>query len=160
MKQICYILTSSYDYRIVGVYCLESQFMEDIGKYFAGVTSSMATMCNIEIPFINVMTKMDLVENKGEVEKYMDPDSQLLMEESSKVMSSKFMELNKALVRVIDDNSIVSFIPLNIRDEDSIGYVVSHADNAIQYGEDEEPKEPQELEETEEYEEYEEYEQD
>jgi hypothetical protein len=37
---------------------------------------------------------------------------------------------------------MVQFIPLNITDEHSIEYVLSHADNAIQYGEDLEPKEP------------------
>ena len=35
---------------------------------------------------------------------------------------------------------MVSFIPLNIRDDDSINYVLSNIDNAIQYGEDVEPK--------------------
>ena len=40
----------------------------------------------------------------------------------------------------IEDYSMVSFIPLNIRDEDSIAYVLSNIDNAIQYGEDIEPK--------------------
>lgn len=42
----------------------------------------------------------------------------------------------------IDDYNMVSFIPLNINDEDSITAVLSHIDNAIQYGEDQEPKEP------------------
>lgn len=37
---------------------------------------------------------------------------------------------------------MVGFIPLNIREEDSIEYVLAHVDNAIQYGEDQEPKEP------------------
>lgn len=37
---------------------------------------------------------------------------------------------------------MVQFIPLDITDEHSIEYVLSHADNAIQYGEDLEPKEP------------------
>jgi hypothetical protein len=36
---------------------------------------------------------------------------------------------------------MVHFIPLNIQDEDSISYVLSHVDNALQYGEDLEPKE-------------------
>lgn len=35
---------------------------------------------------------------------------------------------------------MVSFIPLNITDEDSIEYVLSTIDNAMQYGEDLEPK--------------------
>jgi hypothetical protein len=40
----------------------------------------------------------------------------------------------------IEDYNMVSFIPLNIRDDDSINYVLSNIDNAIQYGEDVEPK--------------------
>lgn len=36
---------------------------------------------------------------------------------------------------------MINFIPLDIRDEDSIAYLLSHVDNAVQYGEDQEPKE-------------------
>lgn len=37
---------------------------------------------------------------------------------------------------------MVAFLPLNIKDEDSITAILSHVDNAIQFGEDQEPKEP------------------
>jgi len=37
---------------------------------------------------------------------------------------------------------MVSFLPLNIRDEDSVALILSHIDNATQYGEDQEPTEP------------------
>ena len=37
---------------------------------------------------------------------------------------------------------MINFIPLNVKDEESIEYVLSHIDNAVQYGEDIEPKEP------------------
>ena len=40
---------------------------------------------------------------------------------------------------------MVSFLPLNIHDEDSVATVLSHVDNAIQYGEDMEPKEPKDM---------------
>jgi hypothetical protein len=36
---------------------------------------------------------------------------------------------------------LVNLLPLNIKDEDSIAYILSQIDNAIQYGEDLEPKE-------------------
>lgn len=36
----------------------------------------------------------------------------------------------------IDDWSMVNFLPLDIADEESIQYVLSHIDNSIQYGED------------------------
>jgi len=42
----------------------------------------------------------------------------------------------------IDDYNMVTFLPLNISDEDSISVLLQQVDNAMQYGEDEEPKEP------------------
>jgi hypothetical protein len=42
----------------------------------------------------------------------------------------------------IDDYNMVSFVPLDISDEESITMVLAHIDNSIQYGEDLEPKEP------------------
>lgn len=41
----------------------------------------------------------------------------------------------------ISDYSLVSFVPLNIKEEESIELVLAHVDHAIQYGEDMEPKE-------------------
>jgi hypothetical protein len=40
---------------------------------------------------------------------------------------------------------MVTFIPLNIKEEDSVEYVLSSIDVAVQYGEDLEPKEPKEF---------------
>lgn len=42
----------------------------------------------------------------------------------------------------IEDYNMVSFQPLNIQDEDSISVLLQQIDNAIQFGEDEEPREP------------------
>lgn len=61
MRRICECLMR-WNMAICGVYCLESQFIEDKSKYFAGVLSAMSAMVNLEIPHVNVMTKMDLIE--------------------------------------------------------------------------------------------------
>lgn len=47
---------------LVSVYLLESQFMEDPAKYFSGVLSAMSCMVGLEVPTVNVMSKMDLVK--------------------------------------------------------------------------------------------------
>lgn len=66
--------------RLCGVYLLDSQFMEDRYKYFrcviqakpvfidyshvpplSGVMSAMSAMVNFSVPWINIMSKMDLV---------------------------------------------------------------------------------------------------
>lgn len=47
-------------------------------------------------------------------------------------------------MRLIDEYSMVNFIPLNIKDEDSLALVLYNIDLAVQYGEDLEPTEPKE----------------
>ena len=42
--------------------------------------------------------------------------------------------------RQIDSQNLVSFLPLDATNEDSVNTVLSHIDNMMQYGEDEEPK--------------------
>ncbi len=41
----------------------------------------------------------------------------------------------------IEDNPLVSFLPLDLTSEDSLETIVSHIDFTMQYGEDEEPRE-------------------
>jgi hypothetical protein len=55
-------------------------------------------------------------------------------------MGSRFKRLNKAVATVLDEFSLVSFIPLDISEEDSIGDVLLQIDMAIQFGEDAEVK--------------------
>jgi hypothetical protein len=53
--------------------------------------------------------------------------------------------LHWVLVSVqIEDYGLVSFVPMNILDEESVELVLAHIDNAMQFGEEAEPKEPEE----------------
>lgn len=52
----------------------------------------------------------------------------------------RWNRLTEAICSLLDDFSMVGFIPLNISDEDSIAHVLATVDHAIQYGEDLEVK--------------------
>ncbi|KAJ3029785.1 UNVERIFIED_CONTAM: ATP binding protein [Siphonaria sp. JEL0065] len=136
-------------YRTCAVYLLDSQFVQDTSKFFSGVMSAMSAMVQLECPHINVLSKMDLLgdrANSFELERYFDPDPTLLMEDANRETAPKLHALNRALVQLIEEFNMVSFLPLNIHDEDSVTLVLAHIDNAIQYGEDVEPKEPKDME--------------
>lgn len=60
-------------------------------------------------------------------------------------MDARFKSLNEAFASLVDDYSLVKYVPLDVKDEDSITMVLAQIDNAIQYGEDMEPKEPKEF---------------
>jgi hypothetical protein len=149
------------------VYLIESQFMEDKYKFFSGVMSAMSAMVNLEIPWINVMSKMDLVtENpedpssgarnglrgKKDIARFLDPDPMLLetplgggRSRKDTELNPRFHSLNQALVQLIEDHPLVSFLPLDLSNPDSLETVISHIDYTMQYGEDEEPREPRDL---------------
>ena len=88
--------------------------------------------------------------------RFVDPDPPLLSDEVNAKTNPKFHALNEAIVRLvgvhlfslypqlkrcirrqIEDYNMVQFIPLDLSDPESINFVLSHIDNAIQYGESE-----------------------
>ncbi|CXJ05248.1 nucleolar preribosomal associated cytoplasmic ATPase, putative [Plasmodium berghei] len=55
---------------------------------------------------------------------------------ASKCMSKKYYRLNSAFANIIEDFNLVSFIPLNIYDDDNVDFIINSIDVIIQYGED------------------------
>jgi len=149
--------------RTCAAYLLESQFIEDRYKFFSGVLSAMSAMVNLEIPWINVLSKMDLVTggegsddprtgNNGirkrkDLARFFDPDPLLLADIETNNSNPRFHTLSQAVVQLIEDHPLVQFLPLDLTSTDSVETILSHIDHTIQYGEDEEPKEPKDMDE-------------
>lgn len=154
----------SLNMNLCAAYLLESTFVIDRAKFFAGTLSAMSAMLMLEVPHVNILSKMDLVKGtvaKKDLKRFIDPDVSLLDEapanglvyaedeedtdprKSKNVMTgSSFHKLNRAVGQLIDDFSLVSFLKLDAQDEDSIGAILSYIDDAIQYHEAQEPREP------------------
>ncbi|KAM3410982.1 hypothetical protein ACQJBY_002914 [Aegilops geniculata] len=124
------------NFTVCAVYLLDSQFVSDVTKYISGCMASLSAMIQLELPHINILSKMDLVSNKKDVEDYLNPEAQVLLSQLNRQMAPRFHKLNKALAELVDDYNMVNFIPLDLRKESSIQYVLSNIDNCIQYGED------------------------
>lgn len=155
----------SLNVRLCATYLLEATFMVDRAKFFAGTLSAMSAMLMLELPHINVLSKMDLVKNtttKKEMKRFINPDAGLLeddpadtvtfdmpgdmakepMERDNLMGGSSFKRLNQAVARLIEDYGMVSFLQLDVQVEDSVGAVLSYIDDTIQYHESQEPREP------------------
>lgn len=147
---------------LCAAYLMESTFVVDRAKFFAGTLSAMSAMIMLEMPHVNILSKMDLVKGlvgKKEMKRFAAVDSQLLEEENqddeksgssavdpsstSQLLSGgSFKHLNRAVAQLIDDFSMVSFLKLDSQDEDSVGAILSYIDDAIQFHEAQEPREP------------------
>jgi GPN-loop GTPase len=51
------------------------------------------------------------------------------MQDANAKTRPRFHALNQSIVQLIQEFNMVSFIPLNIHDEDSVNLVLSHVDN-------------------------------
>ncbi|KAF2640220.1 hypothetical protein P280DRAFT_526469 [Massarina eburnea CBS 473.64] len=163
------LMRGSLNINLCAAYLLEATFIVDRPKFFSGTLSAMSAMIMLEMPHINILSKMDLVKGQvknRDLKRFLDPDPNLLEDDpqrkkkgnddgqdevkgyrdpglSSSVMSgASFDRLNRAVAQLIDDFSMVSFLKLDVQNEDSLGAVLSYIDDAIQYHEAQEPKEP------------------
>ena len=157
------------DISLCAAYLLEATFVIDKAKFFAGTLSAMSAMIMLELPHVNILSKMDLVKDmmgRKELKRFVDPDANLLDEEDilgrdadqhtvdvsdpkevDQVMSGgSFKRLNRAVAKLIDDFSMVSYLRLDVNDEDSVGDILSYIDDAIQFHEAQEPREPKDQE--------------
>lgn len=138
-----------WNFRVCGVFLVDAQFLVDTPKFFAGVLAALSVMVTLEIPHLNVMSKIDLIDksDRTDLQKYLEPDIDLINDDKeSAFYKKKFHKLNKALAKVIQDYSLVKFHPMDVSDEDSINEILMTIDNVLQYGEDQEIKEPKDVE--------------
>lgn len=150
--------SGALDVSLCAAYLLEATFVVDKAKFFAGTLSAMSAMVMLEVPHINILSKMDLVKGqvgKRELKRFLDPDTSLLDEEDEdpedvygKIDDTKmvmkgesFKKLNRAVAGLIDSFSMVSYLKLDVQDEDSVGAILSYVDECIQFSEAQEPKE-------------------
>lgn len=142
IKDLISIL-ESMNFRLCSVFVVDSQFMVDASKFLSGTMAALSVMINLELPHVNILSKIDLLSksSKKQLDKYLEPDPDSLMAETSDdAWHEKHRNLTNALGRLIEDYSLVRFLPLNKDDEESIGDIVLTIDNMIQFGEDAEVK--------------------
>jgi hypothetical protein len=158
------------DIRLCATYLLESTFVLDRAKYFAGSLSAMSAMMMLEVPHINVLTKMDLIKDqmrKKDFKRFLVPDTTLLendptdiarkktgvavdvhsadpMDKDALMSGATFKRLNTAVANLIESYSLVNYLKLDCTDEESVQAILSHVDDCIQYHEAQEPRDPPE----------------
>ncbi|XP_058005936.1 GPN-loop GTPase 3 isoform X2 [Hevea brasiliensis] len=105
------------NFNVCAVYLIDSQFITDVTKFISGCMASLSAMVQLELPHVNVLSKMDLVTNKKDIEDYLNPEPRALLSELNQRMAPQFLKLNKALIELVDEYSMVNFVPLDLKKE-------------------------------------------
>ncbi|KAI8142485.1 GPN-loop GTPase [Fennellomyces sp. T-0311] len=114
------------DYRLVAVHMVDAHYCTDPAKYISVLLLSLKTMIQLELPHVNVLSKIDLIESYGKLRFNLDfytdvmDLSYLLDSLNEDAFGSKFKKLNAALIELIEDFSLVGFYTLCVEDKDSM----------------------------------------
>ena len=54
----------SWNFRLCGVFLLDAQFLLEPSKFVSGMMTALSTMVNLELPHVNIMSKLDLLSKK------------------------------------------------------------------------------------------------
>ena len=125
--------------RICVVNLVESHYCHDPSRYISMLMVSLRTMLHLEAPHINILSKIDLIEEYGRLEWSLDyymnaHDLSKLIESLNKdSFGMKYKRLNSAICEMIDEFGLVSFLALAIEDKESVWSVISAIDKAIGY---------------------------
>ncbi|KAM9783315.1 GPN-loop GTPase 2 [Neosynchiropus ocellatus] len=130
---------SKWNFRLCSVHLVDSHYCADPAKFISVLCTSLSTMLHVELPHVNILSKMDLIEQYGKLAFNLDFYTEvmdltyLLDHLAADPFFKKFHHLNAKLAEVIQDYSLVSFVSLNVQDKDSMIGVLRAVDKANGY---------------------------
>ncbi|KAI9017056.1 GPN-loop GTPase [Gaertneriomyces semiglobifer] len=127
------------EYRLCCTHLVDSHYCTDPAKYVALLLLSLKTMIQLELPHINVLSKVDLMEAYGELPFPLDFYTEvqdldyILQQLNEDAWGKKYHKLNEALCELVKDYSLVGFYTLSIEDRESVLRIAKAIDKANGY---------------------------
>ncbi|XP_050292906.1 GPN-loop GTPase 2 [Anthonomus grandis grandis] len=127
-------------YHLCAVHLVDSHYCSDPTKFISTLLLSLSTMMQIALPHVNVLSKADLLKrNSSKLEFGLDFYTDVLdLERLLELLDDgqftrKYKKLNRAIVGLIEDYSLVAFIPLNVGSDKSMLELKGAIDKANGY---------------------------
>ncbi|KAJ3024360.1 GPN-loop GTPase 2 [Thoreauomyces humboldtii] len=139
LKAIIEGLQKEMDIRLCCVHLVDAHYCVDPSKYVALLLLSLKTMIQLELPHVNVLSKLDLLESYGKTAFNLDfytevQDLDYLLERlNDGPFGKKYQALNQALCDLVRDYSLVGFHTLAIEDRESVLALAQAVDKANGY---------------------------
>ncbi|KAF9393224.1 GPN-loop GTPase 2 [Podila verticillata] len=126
-------------YRLCCVHLVDSHYCTDAAKYISVLLLSLKTMLQLELPHVNILSKVDLIETYGRLPMSLDfytnvADLSFLQYHLNQdPFMARFQQLNQAMCDLIEDFGLVGFETLCIQDKESVTKVIRAIDKAGGY---------------------------
>ncbi|PGH36213.1 hypothetical protein GX50_00897 [[Emmonsia] crescens] len=129
-------------YRLVVIHLIDSYNLTLPSMYISALLLSLRAMLQMDLPHINVLTKIDNLSNYPPLPFNLDFYTEVqdlsylvphLKEESPRLANSKFDALNQAIVELVQDFGLVGFETLAVEDKKSMMSLLHVIDRAGGY---------------------------
>ncbi|EKM76434.1 hypothetical protein AGABI1DRAFT_63106 [Agaricus bisporus var. burnettii JB137-S8] len=129
---------SKSGFRLAAVHLCDAHYITDATKYVSVLLLSLRAMLHLELPHINVLSKVDLLKQYGDLDFNLDfytevQDLSYLENSLSSSLPSKFTALNMAMISLVEDFSLVGFETLAVEDKNSMLNLTRAIDRATGY---------------------------
>jgi GPN-loop GTPase len=135
-------LEKKLEYRLVVVNLIDSFYITSPTQYISVVLLALRSMLQMDLPHVNVLSKIDLVKSYGDLPfdlkyytevqdlSYLFP---LIEKESPSLLGKKYAALNEAIAEVVMDFGLVGFEVLAVEDKRSMISLLAVLDKANGY---------------------------
>ena len=127
------------NFRLAVVSLSDAAYCIDPMKFISLLTITLLSMMRLECPQVNVLSKIDLVGSYGRLplrlEYYTEVQDlrHLLVGLDSDRIGRNYHRLNEALCELVEEASLVSFVPLAVEDKDCMAFLLGEIDKANGY---------------------------
>ncbi|KAF8520886.1 cytoplasmic protein [Hysterangium stoloniferum] len=124
-------------FRLAAVHLCDAHTVTDAANYVSALLLSLRTMLQLELPHINVLSKIDLLGQYGQLDFNLDFYTEVqdlsYLENLLNAHSPKYAALNIAICSLIEDYSLVGFETLAVEDKNSMLHLTRVIDRANGY---------------------------
>lgn len=142
LQRIFRALEKQLGARLCVVALVDSFYLTSPSQYVSVVLLALRSMLQLDLPHINVLSKIDLLSNYGELPFRLDYYTQAeqldclqpyIERESSSVMGRKYARLTSLVAELVEDFGLVQFEVLCVEDKQSMISLVAKIDKANGY---------------------------
>ena len=139
LRNIVQRLERKLGYRLVVVHLIDAHYCTQAAQYISVLLLALRSMLQMDLPHINVLSKVDLLAKYGQLDFNLDfytevQDLQYLLPILDRdPRLGKYAKLNEAICDMVEDFALVQFETLCVEDKKSMARLLQQIDRAGGY---------------------------
>eukprot|EP00767_Chilomastix_cuspidata_P003693 gnl/Chilomastix_cuspidata/3816.p1 GENE.gnl/Chilomastix_cuspidata/3816~~gnl/Chilomastix_cuspidata/3816.p1 ORF type:complete len:328 (-),score=98.96 gnl/Chilomastix_cuspidata/3816:76-1059(-) len=139
LARVLHWVARELDVRMASVHLCDVTCIADPGKFISASFTALSAMLNVELPAVNLLSKVDLLRTLGRLALPFDAyvrgcDFPAVLDLLRGLPSlDRYRRLNEAVVEMLEDTALVAFTPVSVTDGPAMLAAQREVDTALGY---------------------------